>query len=259
MKLYEANNFDIWQGVYDDFYSTIRNADVQEITFIEYLLERNNIPSGGSILELGCGTGRISLALAQRGYRVLGIDTSNLSINIAKTKLSNQELAATFEVDDLRNISFDSQFDAVLMIDNPFGYLLQIDEQEMVLKKIFQSLKLNGILLMDMPNRLSEFRAHENTTVYSMKSDLSDIIIIKRRSIDVLKSTLARTIDIFIETTQAIEHRRGQEIVKISLLGDVLQLITKVGFQEIMCFDGYDNLPPSNSSTIFLISAQKNK
>lgn len=75
-------------------------------------------PPGGSILELGAGTGRVSLALAERGIQVLGIDLAPTMLQQAQAKLA--KLPATvarrvrFLQADMTSLNLDETFDAVI-------------------------------------------------------------------------------------------------------------------------------------------------
>ena len=60
--------------------------------------------SGGPVLELGCGTGRIAIALAEAGHEVHGVDTSDAMLAIARTNLDERGLAATFSRGDMRRL-----------------------------------------------------------------------------------------------------------------------------------------------------------
>jgi SAM-dependent methyltransferase len=68
------------------------------------------VPAGGSILDLGCGTGRIAAGLVQRGYRVVGVDQSAEML----------EHASGFETVQapIAGLELGREFDAVLLASN---------------------------------------------------------------------------------------------------------------------------------------------
>ena len=58
--------------------------------------------TGGLLLDLGCGTGRVAIALAEAGHEVHGVDTSAAMLAIARENLGRRGLAATFSLGDMR-------------------------------------------------------------------------------------------------------------------------------------------------------------
>ena len=80
----------------------------------ELLLQRGILPSAGTILDAGCGTGQISIPLAARGLDIVGIDVSDAMVRIASSKISPGQ-RARYEVNDVRAINYSNDsFDAVV-------------------------------------------------------------------------------------------------------------------------------------------------
>lgn len=117
-----------------------------EVPFIEAAL---SLEPGSTILDLGCGNGRHAILLAQKGYRVMGIDYSEGSLQIARKEARRQGLEIAFRQQDMRTLDEMSSYDAVLMMDCAFG-LFDDDENEDVLARVAQSLKPGGGLLLNI-------------------------------------------------------------------------------------------------------------
>lgn len=127
--------------------------DEEEASRLAGLIEKE-IPLSDyeSILDLGCGRGRHSLTLAEKGYRVTGVDLSQNAIEKAgkiaeQRKLTNVE----FKVGDMR-VPLPETFDAVLNLFTTFGYFLNDKENEKVFESVQSMLKPGGIFFMDYMN-----------------------------------------------------------------------------------------------------------
>ena len=84
------------------------------VDFIQAVLHQNGIAANRAILDAGCGTGRYTMELANRGFRVWGVDRSEELLAIARIRVQNAVERPKFARADLLEASFPSFFDAVL-------------------------------------------------------------------------------------------------------------------------------------------------
>jgi SAM-dependent methyltransferase len=108
------------------FYDSSPNQPDDVPFYLERLGERD-----GAVLELGCGTGRVTIPLAQQGASVYGIDNSEAMLAICRQKLAAANLPSgrvMVGVADITDFALDRRFDLILA---PFRVmqLLETDEQ----------------------------------------------------------------------------------------------------------------------------------
>jgi SAM-dependent methyltransferase len=117
-------------------------------------LIEEKIPPGdfSNIIDVGCGRGRHSIALAERGYHVTGFDLSPTAIDKARRIAGERDLSnVRFVVQDMRQ-PLDDMFDAAFNLFTTFGYFLEDSENERVLKSVNSMLKPKGLFLIDYLN-----------------------------------------------------------------------------------------------------------
>jgi 2-polyprenyl-3-methyl-5-hydroxy-6-metoxy-1,4-benzoquinol methylase len=108
-----------------------------------------------NILDIGCGTGRHSLELARRGYRLTGIDLSNSMLDRAREQARSQNLRIDFHVQDARKLSFANEFDLAIMLCEGAFPLMETDEMNYrILQNAARALKQNGKLIFTTLNGL---------------------------------------------------------------------------------------------------------
>jgi SAM-dependent methyltransferase len=123
-----------------------------EVDFIESEINFNREKR---ILDIGCGTGRHSLELARRGYKVAGIDLSPSMIEKAKALAQKENLIIDFQVRDARDFNFKESFDLAIMICEGAFPLMESDEMNFsILQNAFGSLRPGGKLIFTTLNGL---------------------------------------------------------------------------------------------------------
>jgi ubiquinone/menaquinone biosynthesis C-methylase UbiE len=123
-----------------------------ECDFIEQELQ---FDKSMRILDVGCGTGRHSIELTRRGYRVTGVDLSESQLARAREKAAEQNLHIEFLRHDARELPFSVEFDAAIMLCEGGFSLMETDEMNFeILKNVTRSLKGGGTLLFTTLNGL---------------------------------------------------------------------------------------------------------
>src|SRR5262249_27634024 len=113
-----------------------------------WLVERGVVP-GSPLVDAGCGTGRYSLELSRRGYRVRGIDMSADLIEEANRSAGPQSPHASFEVGDILTLSR-SNDDAVLCRGVLNDVVDDDDRQAAFASSFARALRGGGVLILDV-------------------------------------------------------------------------------------------------------------
>jgi SAM-dependent methyltransferase len=243
--------FEEWfdSPLYETLYA---NRNEEEARLLASLIEKE-IPNSSypKLLDLGCGRGRHSLTLAERGYHVTGIDLSEEAIKKARSKAEDRKiLHATFEVGDMRD-PLPYTFDAIVNLFTTFGYFLNDSENIRVLKSAGAMLKTGGLFMQDYLNRqyVMENLVPNEEGIYSgfryrIKRYIKDGMVFKR-----IRFSSRRL-------TEPVEY---QERVKLYSLDWFKTHLRETGFEPLKTFGDYKGgaFKPGNSSRLLMISRKK--
>jgi SAM-dependent methyltransferase len=115
------------------------------------------LPAGAEILDVPCGGGRLSLALAARGYRVTGVDSSREFL--AHAAAAPDSHAVAWEHRDMRDLPWPQRFDGAFCVGNSFGYL-DDDGNAAFLRAVSAALKPGGRFVLETPMVLEQLLRH---------------------------------------------------------------------------------------------------
>lgn len=126
-----------------------RNRDHREAAeFMKRLTAHLNLKKNDKILDLACGRGRHAKYLYRQGFDVTGVDLSKESIAYAK---EYERLRLHFEVHNMLE-PYPDKFDAIFNLFTSFGYFEQETENLKTVKAIKESLKTEGVGVIDFLN-----------------------------------------------------------------------------------------------------------
>ncbi len=143
-----------WEEFFnDDYFRTVPLPQPKTIhAESSFIAERFRLPPGAAILDVGCGLGRHAIELTRAGYNVVGLDLSLPMLSRAADEAQDQGLKINFLQADMREMAFESMFDAVYCWGTTFGYF-DDDQNRLVVEKLHRALKPGGLLLLDVVNR----------------------------------------------------------------------------------------------------------
>jgi len=133
---------------YDGAYGAMR--DLTDAPFYLDLARE----SGGPVLEIGCGTGRVLLPIAREGIEIHGVDNSGPMLGILKESISREKPAVrrkvTLHAGDMREFNLDQKFPLVIIPFRPMQHMHTVPDQVSALRTAASHLADDGILAFDV-------------------------------------------------------------------------------------------------------------
>ena len=126
-------------------------------------LAKEAAASGHSLLELGCGTGRVTIPIAQAGVQIVGLDSSSEMLAVAEAKAKGLQNIRWLH-GDMADFAIEPRFGVVIIPFRSFLLLLTVAEQKSCLKRIHEHLLDGGRLALNFFNPDLAMIASWNTT-----------------------------------------------------------------------------------------------
>ena len=154
-----------WQGNLEVKHIIERDDGYKEEIAVKYLFEKpsewrkeeiqalNMIPPNSTILDVGCGVGRIAIYLQNKGHKVAGFDSCPEALEIAEAR----GLQSSFlgDICKLQDPPLFNSFDAILMMGNNFGICGGIPNTQRLLTKFKSFLSRDGLLIFSCRDPLN--------------------------------------------------------------------------------------------------------
>ena len=168
-----------------------------EATFIESACRKYCVFPVRRLVEPACGSGRLVVEMAARGYDVTGLDLNEKALDFLRKRLEKRKLRADVLLTDMTNFSLSKPVDAAFCLLNSFRHLLTESDAKSHLEAVARNLRPGGIYILGM--HLVPPDAYENA-IERWRSKLGKIQV----------STDLRV--------TATDHRRRVETLQVSLL-----------------------------------------
>lgn len=158
-----------------EFYDAEFAARDQEIPFFLKQAEM----AKGPVLEVACGTGRLTLPIARAGIQIAGLDFSPPMLELARRKAQSAGLEIKWLEQDCRCIRADQAFALIFSATNAMQHLLDVDSVSAFLTSSRNALQPGGTLILDVfnPNpaklaRTVATRYHQKTFLDTAKTEI---------------------------------------------------------------------------------------
>lgn len=248
---------DLYSHLYDTIYE---QKDYEgECDTIEEVFRSLGVIDVRTVLDLGCGTGSHTVALAMRGYQVTGIDSSSQMLAIASSKartvLASSCPVPSFLQRDVRGFDLHTSFDAAIMMFAVLGYQNSNDDVFQTLRAIKKHLKRSGLLIFDVwygpavltikpSDRVLDIRTEEVRTIRTASTVvdvLNQAATVKYRVLKIEGSTVYETEEhhrvrfFFPQEIRFMLSQAGLETVALFPFGASLDTSPKESDWNVVC------------------------
>lgn len=168
-----------WQRFFDAFATRYdqevftKNTEAE----IRFIVEHLQPPPGGRILDMGCGTGRHSVALARHGFRVTGVDLSPGMLSVAHRRAETADVDVEWVQADATRFTRPKAFDTLICLCEGAMCLLTADDDPFehdlaIIRNMHDALAPGGGLLLNVLNACRHIRMYSDADVAAGRYDI---------------------------------------------------------------------------------------
>ena len=139
-----------------EFYSPVifdENHWAEAYSVAKAVAKLAGLKPGASVLDAGCGPGRISVELALLGFNVTGVDIIQSELDAASETALDEGVELNLLNQDLRNFTAENKFDCAVNLYTSFGYCEDKQDDYKILGNIYDSLKPDGVFILESVSR----------------------------------------------------------------------------------------------------------
>ncbi len=140
----------------------MQNRHLDDLHF--YLKQIKNY--GEPVLELACGTGRLTIPIAEQGFNITGLDISGKMLNRARIKANKKGLKLDLVKADCRNFNLRKKFNYIFIPFNSIAHLHDLESIESCFSSVKKHLSPDGRFVVDMFNPILSILSRDPSKCY---------------------------------------------------------------------------------------------
>ncbi|MCR5290237.1 MAG: class I SAM-dependent methyltransferase [Treponema sp.] len=243
-------NEEFWQNYGPIMFDSNRWAEAP--TVADDICKIAGLGKKSSILDAGCGPGRIAIELALRGLSVTGVDLIQSELDAAKESADDEGVHLNLVKADLRTYTSKKKFDAAINLYTSFGYCDTIEEDISILQHIAKTIKDNGWFIMESTSREIAIKYFTEGEWF----ERANKTVLTQFSVEgAWEGLRSKWILIDNHTGQRIEHEFVQRLYSAVELKRIL--ITACKFKSAEIYGDFDFSPYNQNARTMVIIARK--
>jgi SAM-dependent methyltransferase len=266
-RLYQENKMSsaLYDGFVADYYdaSPVVAGRTQDIVFYRSAAREYGDP----VLELGCGTGRVTMALAEDGYRVTGLDNSEQMLERATQKraalVTEARERVHFVQGDMTGFILGEKFRLIIIPFRPFQHLIEVHQQVNCLLSVRKHLAPRGRLIVDFfqtdARRMHDPMFHEEQFVAEYEMTGGRRVRLTERVVAFHRAEQRND----VEMIYGVTHPDGRKerlvfafTVRYFFRYEVEHLLARCGFLVTAVYGNFDRSPLLDDSPEMIFVAE---
>ena len=196
------------------------------------VFDRYGIKDDASILDLGCGTGKMARRLAKKGYEVTAVDNSMDMLEVAA---SEEDDGILYVLQDMISLELPKKVDAVVSICDCMNYILEKDDLREVFTRVKRFLKEDGVFMFDMN---SHYKYKEILACNTFAEDREDASFIWDNFYDEEDRINEYQLSLFIQNEQGTYNKYEElHLQKAYEEEEIKNLLFEAGFKNVSVYD----------------------
>ena len=217
-------------GCYDALTYDIPYEDI--LTFWETVLRRYHAQPE-SVLDLACGTGSLSVLLAQKGYRVIGSDISDEMLTVAYEKsLELEENRPFFICQPMQKLRLAEPVDAVVCCLDSLNYVTKPADCRETMRRVFDAMREGGVFFFDInsPCKL------EGLDDQVFLDEDEDMFCVWRTEYDKKRRLCHYGMDIFLRVEDGWQRSQEEHLEYAYEPAELCRWLREAGFSDVRMF-----------------------
>ncbi|GIN55849.1 class I SAM-dependent DNA methyltransferase [Lederbergia ruris] len=222
------------------------------LQFVEREKQANQV-KGKQILEIACGTGTLSVLLAQNGYEVTGVDLSSDMLMVAHEKAKGMNENITFYEQDMSKLEGLGQYDIVTIFCDSLNYLQSPEQVISTFDRVRAHLNPNGLFLFDIHSPYKIEKVFMDQTFSYVDEEVSYIWDCYSGK---TPYTVEHDLTFFLKDDDTSQYERFDEVhmQRTYLVEDYTKWLKEAGFKILsITADFTKDTPKEKSERIFFV------
>lgn len=241
-------SYDIFSGFYDRLTDNVEYE--KRADYFCRLLSMCDI-NDGILLDLGCGTGSMSVKMADKGFDVIGVDISIGMLGVAQQKMYESGKQILFLNQPMQDIDLYGTVDCAICVLDGINHLNDSDEVRQTFEKVWLFMNKGGAFAFDV-NTIYKHKnvLADNAFIY----DFDDLYCAWQNSYNEEDNSVDITLD-FFEEEDGVYYRSGESFSEQAYeLSEISVWLEDAGFEIIGIYDDLTTTPvkPDSERAVFL-------